>query len=92
MTNPRGRPAGIPTDNVRIHRDLAEKVAGLTDLLQLRAADLLDPIIRPQIEAMYDARRGDIEAMQRLRQKGQQADPQGAGNPQEPRSRKKPRG
>lgn len=55
------------TRQVRVFADLADIISVLTDVLGQSCAQLLDPMIRPDLEALHDRYRTQIDAVLQAR-------------------------
>jgi hypothetical protein len=76
MARGRGRPKNpddLATRQLRVHADLAEMVAWIVRVQGGTVAQLLDPLVRPQIVARYEMLRSHIEAIQRAEAAAQAA-------------------
>lgn len=64
----KGAEAGS-TATLRVFSDLAEMIGWIVRLDGVSSANLLDPLIRPQISARYETIRKDVDAIKKLEAK-----------------------
>ncbi len=56
-----------PTRIVRVNSDLAEMLGGIVEIEGGRIADILDPLIRPQITAMFERVKPTLDKIRRAK-------------------------
>ncbi len=74
-----GRPkrtqeSGPATKQVRLNDDLAEMIAWICRINDVSSAQLVDPMLRPQITARYAALKHHVEAIKDAEEKARQAE------------------
>ncbi len=64
------KPRPTPTKMVRVQSDLADMLSAIIEVDGEAISDILDPLIRPQITARYANVKERYEAIQKLKNKG----------------------